>query len=512
MGSVYPRGKKLWFEFKGPDGRRVQKSSGFEVGQEKQAQAVLESIERRIEAGKVLAEREMGPINVARYAAMWIERRRMLDLSDWKNDEGRLRLHILPHIGSLRLDKVRPRHLNDLFLELRVQGKLAPHTLRNIYSVLKALFRDALIEDLITASPCILTKHHLGDDVYKDPQAQANCRYSRGELVVLLFDDRLSWDSRVFYAIAGLTGMRMGEVCALRWREIDFDCQPLGKLSVLRSHKRATTKTKQPRLIPIHPVLASILTKWQRKGWPELMGREPGPDDLVVPCPATSRRRAGAMHIKSTVNKRAHRDLERVGIDRPAMPIHALRSTFISLAQEDGADRNFISMLTHPKKAREAFDLYTKIGWAPLCREVAKLQIPVPYEPTESDLLQSALQSEEKPNYINDLKMEAPGVEPPDSHFQKPYIRRGLAPISAVFSKDWLRSGEPLKTVLTRRDPPKNASAWQKRGNNFVCFGQCARRATASDVKADVYRFTIAKIVGRDRTCRLGAADSEPMR
>ena len=411
MGSVYARGSKLWFEFKGPDGKRVQRASGFVVGQEEQARAVLERIEQRLDARKAVGGDDLGPLTVEQYARVWLERRNMLDLSDSKNDESRLRLHVLPRIGTMRIDAVRPRHLKDVFVNIRIEGKLAPHTIRCVYSVVRALFRDAMVDDLIAASPCILTKHDLGDDVYKDPEAQAQCRYTRDELLTLIFDTRLPTGRRVFYAIAGLTGMRLGEVCALRLRDIDFSVAPLGKLMILRSHKRNTTKSKQPRLIPIHPALAVILKSWLRGGWVETMGREPGPDDLVVPRPATARLPAGAMHTKSTINKHVLRDLELVGIRKPSMPIHALRSTFISLAQEDGANRHFIALFTHPGKAREAFDLYTKIGWAPLCHEVVKLKVSVPYEGAESHLLQFSLQSEKDMCDFKEIKMEAPRVE-----------------------------------------------------------------------------------------------------
>ena len=114
------------------------------------------------------------------------------------------------------------------------------------------------------------------------------------------------------------------------------------------------------------------------------MGREPGPDDLVVPRPASCRAKAGAMHTKSTAGKQVIRDLATVGIRKRAMPLHSLRSTFISQAKEDGADDYLLSLVTHPGKSREAFDLYMRIGWEPLCREIAKLRIERP-DPASQD-------------------------------------------------------------------------------------------------------------------------------
>lgn len=105
-------------------------------------------------------EPEKGPVTVARYAQRWLEQRQGLG-ADWKTDESRLQHHVLPHLGEMALEDVRPRHLVDLFRKLRVQGTVAPKTLHNIYGVLKALFRDAHLADLVTTSPCILTEHQL---------------------------------------------------------------------------------------------------------------------------------------------------------------------------------------------------------------------------------------------------------------------------------------------------------------------------------------------------------------
>ena len=51
MGSVYKRGSKLWVAFKGPDGKRRCKPSGFVVGEEKKAARLLRGLEERVAAG-----------------------------------------------------------------------------------------------------------------------------------------------------------------------------------------------------------------------------------------------------------------------------------------------------------------------------------------------------------------------------------------------------------------------------------------------------------------------------
>ncbi len=92
----------------------------------------------------------------------------------------------------------------------------------------------------------------------------------------------------MFWAILFLTGVRFGEAAARRWRHYQPAAQPLGRIVVNTSwnselKKEKETKTKQPRDVPVHPLLAEILVDWRANGWPRVMGRSPSDDDLIVP-------------------------------------------------------------------------------------------------------------------------------------------------------------------------------------------------------------------------------------
>jgi len=101
-----------------------------------------------------------------------------------------------------------------------------------------------------------------------------------------------------------------------------------------------------------------MLETWRQSGWTSLVGRSPTDDDWIVPSDET-----GQQHTKSTVNKRTIRELEILGINKPLQPTHALRSTFLSLVQEDGGQGDFIRKITHTGKTGRAFDLYSKFSW-----------------------------------------------------------------------------------------------------------------------------------------------------
>lgn len=427
MGTVYTRGRKLWLAFVDGAGERQWKPTGLEVGEEEQAAELLKRIEDRVAAQRALGvdDGQAGKVTLKRWVKRWIERRKV-EIETWRDDEIRLNLHVLPRLGSMVLADIRPRHLDELFHDLRARGKMGAHTMRNVYGTVRALFRDAAIAGLVGTSPCILTARQLGDDVFVDPVAQATNRYSRRQLELMVFSPALAPDENVFAAIGGLAGMRLGEIGGLRWQDMDPDAEPLGRFTVARSYGKKTTKTKKIRLTPIHPTLAAILAEWKLGGWPAMFGRPPEPGDLIVPRPPRKSARApGGMHTKKTGALLMHRILAALKIPVPAKLTHALRSTFISIALEDGADPYLLEMVTHTtKRGRSAFDVYARIGWPKLCEQVERLRLERPASATGQVVSIAGARTEVRSGTVTvcdsgDLaaedhrrkRVEAPGVE-----------------------------------------------------------------------------------------------------
>ena len=380
--SVFARGRKLYVKIKDVQGRWIQKRTGFSVGQEAEAERLSREFARRIEAERKAGA--SGPLTVADYARTWIERRKVL-VDDWKNDEQRLRAHVLPTIGHMTLADVDAGHLVELFAELRSARRLAQRTIYNVYSVVAALFRDARLARLVTQTPAILTARELGPKVDKDPTQRGEAVFTRLEVERLVSDPRVPEDRQVVYAFGALAGLRHGEVAGLRWRHVDPDRRPLGMLTVATSYDKGRTKTGRVRRVPIHPAPAAILGAWLATGWPGMFGRRPQPDDLIVPLePDPPRKRAranprgGGMRSKNDSRKRLLRDL--AALDLRHRRGHDLRATFITLAEEDGADPAVIARVTHSESgghARDAFDGYRRTQWETKCREVAKLVVTV---------------------------------------------------------------------------------------------------------------------------------------
>lgn len=326
--------------------------------------------------------RAVGVPSLREYVTTWLTRREEAG-HDWKKDRGRLTKHVLPVLGGVDLPDITTAQIADLVHALRFRAKLANRTVRNVYSVLAAVMRDARIAGLIQQTPCVLTEVQLGSVTDKDPEWRASALFTRVEAAAMISEPRIPLDRRVVYALGLLAGLRIGEGAALRWRNYDALREPLGCLTISRSYatNRAEakgTKTEAVRFVPVHPTLAGILTEW-RSEWARVFGREPEPDDLIVPLPPDVKliKRTGERFRGWDYTGRRWREIDLPLLGWRSRSVYDSRATFITLVLEDGADPDVIEQrVTHAKSRRSAFTGYDRgERWAETCREVAKLRL-----------------------------------------------------------------------------------------------------------------------------------------
>jgi len=130
-------------------------------------------------------------------------------------DETRARIarHLAPRIGTIAVDRLRPVDLDHLYTRLRAEG-LGPSSVARLHDILRAALRQAVRWDLITSSPA--------DRI--DPP-----RRSRSEIVppssadVTRLLDAADPTLRLYIRLSAVTGARRGQVCALRWTDVDLD-------------------------------------------------------------------------------------------------------------------------------------------------------------------------------------------------------------------------------------------------------------------------------------------------
>lgn len=378
-GSVYPKGRKWWVRHKrlGSDDWTGAPTPFYRdvEGDKERAEALLVALREKWAAHRRAAG-GTGPLTVRDWGEKWIAKRAGLDAV--RCEEMRLRLHVYPVIGDVPLVDVRRSHVRAVVEAVREKPRaprsekereaperLAPRTVLHVYRTLRQVFRAAVRAELLAANPVDLERDELPKKEDKDPSWRADAVFTADEVERLISDPAIPEDRRVLYAIEFLTGSRSGEAAALRWERWDREPRPLGRMKITRSYNsrarvEKATKTKRPRLVPVHKTLAQMLAAWKLSGWPAFMGRRPEDGDLVVPSP-TGRHR----HVGWSLQK-FHGDLATLGIRRRRH--YDSRRTFASLAQDGGAAKERVRWLTHTPG--DQLDDYTSPSWESLCEAV----------------------------------------------------------------------------------------------------------------------------------------------
>src|SRR5262249_13366362 len=119
--------------------------------------------------------------------------------------------HVTPVLGPRLLQKITVTHIDTLYGDL----PLAPRTMRVLHVVLKACLQSAVKKKLIASNPVEDAEKPAGDD---------------DEVGIVLDEQPLAalvggFKGHSLYgivALAAYTGMRKGEVLALRWADIDL--------------------------------------------------------------------------------------------------------------------------------------------------------------------------------------------------------------------------------------------------------------------------------------------------
>lgn len=120
--------------------------------------------------------------------------------------------HLIPVLGSTRLAAVTPTVVNDYVGHLEESG-LSYSTVKGAYRLLSAAMRYALDEGKIQKNPCRKIR-------IQRPEQTEQRVLTRAEQEMLR---NSASDSDLPTVLSLYTGMRLGEVCALKWSDIDWD-------------------------------------------------------------------------------------------------------------------------------------------------------------------------------------------------------------------------------------------------------------------------------------------------
>jgi integrase len=253
--GIYKRGSRYQVPWRDSEGTQHWKSCKTKA----EARAFKAKVTLANETGGMQAPQRL---TLDEYAEQWIDSYRGRDgrgvatrtLSNYK---ARLRLHIKPYFGKQQVVAIKPRHVREFVNHLEGKG-LSPTGVRPVIVALKALLATAVEDGLILASPAA----HLRLSLASDNPADKPKALEEAHLAALIAAAYPEWTLMMETAVD--TGLRIGELRAVRWLDFNFADN---NLAVARAFGEADEVTQPKhgsyRTINVPPDLMREL--WQHR-------------------------------------------------------------------------------------------------------------------------------------------------------------------------------------------------------------------------------------------------------
>src|SRR5262245_40475176 len=249
---------------------------------------------------------------------------------------------VLPVLGSRPLECIGPADIAGLLADIEAAGKSAVTT----YAMLKSMFELARQMDLIEKSP-VRPKLHRPVSRTKEKAVLTPEQIRRVEA-------EFPAELRVLFCCAVLSGLRLGELLALRWRDLDLEARTLTVSHTLWRGRLLKPKTESSgRTIRISGQLADRLKEQRAHSW------WTGPDDFVFARADGSPQSPNQLRIGVLAKA-----LDRAGIARVKGQhgFHLLRHSVGSILYAETRDLKLAQKVLGHSEVGITGDIYTHLA------------------------------------------------------------------------------------------------------------------------------------------------------
>lgn len=250
--------------------------------------------------------------------------------------ENIVRRHLVPALGHIRIEALTEDHVED-YMEAKLESGLSPRTVQYHHRVLSLALGRAEGRKKVALNVARFVKPPA-------PQPPDIEPLSRDEVAKLLAGT--TGEDHNLYAVAIYTGLRLGELLALRWDRVDLDkgtltvSQALGRIRGRSAILPPKSKTSR-RTIPVpRPALEALVDQ-------KAIGTS---SELVFADPE------GKLLVPSTVGNRFQRHLGRLAIRERRF--HDLRHTCATLMLATGGSLHDVKQFLGHSSIKLTSDTY----------------------------------------------------------------------------------------------------------------------------------------------------------
>lgn len=255
---------------------------------------------------------------------------------------------LLKYLKFYKMKDITLNIYQDVLHNMKTHDKYAHNTMIGTNRAAKMIFKKSIEMGVIKKDPSEFSYIPKEQTTVEDLESSEEViKYLEKEELKLFLDTaKLKGLDRdpIIFTLLSYTGMRAGELCALKWKDIDFDNNELSITKTLYNPKNnardyilLTPKTTTSRrTITIDPEVIEVLKSYKKKqNEIKMKYRDTYHDkDFVI---AKETRTPGYPELHQTINWRMKRLLKLCNLNESLTP-HSLRHTHTSLLAEAGAE------------------------------------------------------------------------------------------------------------------------------------------------------------------------------
>ena len=366
MGVKVRKRNGKWYVVIDYHGRRKSKC----VGTREAAEKVKREVEARLALGDmdVLSE----PVQAETfkdYAEGWLNSHVKLCCkpSTYESYEQVLRVHLFPRFGPIPLTGVTRNAVKSYLSEAAASGNYAYGTLKNILATLRAVLNHAVEDEVLPSNPAV----RLGKFFLPGARKRKAEFLTQAEAMAFLDAAKVQRPHRYpFFLTALRTGMRLGELLALEWDDIQFgesEGDPNRFILVRRNYVRGSfvsPKSGKERRVDLTRELRRVLLDLRdQKMLAAFKAGQEGISGLVFPSDADGPLDGVNLYHRDFLPCLQAARLRRV-------TFHALRHTYASLLIQHGASLAYVKEQMGHSSIQVTVDIYghlipgANIAWA----------------------------------------------------------------------------------------------------------------------------------------------------